>query len=118
MNFPGGALKFASYNSSADAKISNFAKGYVLPLTYFGNVFNISAIEFTPVGTGSIIIELVSPECSDGQKWCTLTKKCERNCVTKFESITQKFNGFENRLDDFTCDAIPNKGMFINHVNS
>lgn len=56
MTYPGGNLKFASYNNSA--KISDVAKGYVLPLTYFGNVANISAIEFLPVGTGSIIIEV------------------------------------------------------------
>ena len=44
MEYPGGNLRFASYNKTD--QISDYSKGYVLPLTYFGNVLNISAIEF------------------------------------------------------------------------
>ena len=61
MEYPGGNIRYASYNSTCDkALCSDVSKGYVLPLTYFGNVLNISAIEFLPVGAGSIAIELVS----------------------------------------------------------
>ena len=107
-DMPGGHLRFASYNNSY--RVSDVTKGYVLPLTYFGHVANISALELLPVGTGSIIIELVSPVCGgETPKWCSLTKTCEKNCVSKFETITRKYAGFQNRLDDFSCEASPTK---------
>ena len=58
MEYPGGNIRFASYNTTHT--VSDYDKAYILPLTYFGNVLNISAIEFLPVGAGSIAIELVS----------------------------------------------------------
>ena len=101
MDFPGGNLKFASYNSTV--MLSDVNKGYVLPLTYFGNVFNIAALEFVPVGGGSIIIDIVKPICADDKKWCTLTKQCEKNCFTKFESLTKRLEAF------YACDASDKK---------
>ena len=76
MEYPGGNLRFASYNKTD--QISDYSKGYVLPLTYFGNVLNISAIEFLPVGAGSIAIELVRPIC-DG------TVPCQRKLIFFFK---------------------------------
>ena len=77
MEYPGGNLRFASYNKTD--QISDYSKGYVLPLTYFGNVLNISAIEFLPVGAGSIAIELVRPIC-DG------TVPCQRKLIFFFQN--------------------------------
>ena len=56
MEYPGGNLKFASYNNTV--MLADVTKGYVLPLSYFGNVFNISAIEFLPVSNGNLVIEV------------------------------------------------------------
>ena len=56
MKFPGGGLKYASYNTTA--LVSDPTKGYVLLNTYFSNVANISSIEFTPVVKGAIAIEV------------------------------------------------------------
>ena len=107
MDYPGGNIRFASYNSTCNkALCSDVSKGYVLPLTYFGNVANISALEFLPVSTGSITIELVRPQCLEAPltKWCTLTKKCEKNCVTDFESKTKKFDDLGEFIDFYTCE--------------
>ena len=102
MEYPGGNLRFASYNKTD--QISDYSKGYVLPLTYFGNVLNISAIEFLPVGAGSIAIELVRPICDGSFKWCTLTKACEKNCVSDFESKTSRYDALgEFFYDPYSC---------------
>ena len=97
MEYPGGNLRFASYNKTD--QISDYSKGYVLPLTYFGNVLNISAIEFLPVGAGSIAIELVRPIC-DG------TGPCQRKLISSFKWIlystpTGHKNGIKNVLSIF-----------------
>ena len=63
MDFPGGAIKFGSFNSSCDfngvkcSDISN-VKGYILPTSYFGNVFNITAIELVAVKSGQLAIDV------------------------------------------------------------
>ena len=63
MDFPGGAIKFGSFNSSCDVNgvkcsdISN-VKGYILPTSYFGNVFNITAIELVAVKSGQLAIDV------------------------------------------------------------
>ena len=44
----------------------------------------------------------VSPQCGTF-KWCTLTKTCEKNCVTDFESKTTKYDSDGNFIDFYTC---------------
>ena len=56
MDFPGGAVKFASYN--ATALVSDVTKGYVIPTSYFGNVYNITAIEVVAVTQGQLAIDV------------------------------------------------------------
>ena len=42
----------------------------------------------------------MKPICSgDTSKWCSLTKKCEKNCVSQFESITKRYEAF------YSCQA-------------
>ena len=61
MDFPGGAIKFASFN--ATEYVSDVKMGYVLPTSYFGNVFNISAIEVVAVTQGQLAIDVRSYFC-------------------------------------------------------
>jgi hypothetical protein len=49
-------LKYASYNTTV--MLSDFTKGYVLPTSYFGNVANLSAIEFVAVRNGQLNIDV------------------------------------------------------------
>ena len=56
MDFPGGAVKFASYN--ATALVSDVTKGYVIPTSYFGNVYNITAVEVVAVTQGQLAIDV------------------------------------------------------------
>ena len=56
MDFPGGSVKFASYN--ATALVSDVTKGYVIPTSYFGNVYNITAIEVVAVTQGQLAIDV------------------------------------------------------------
>ncbi len=61
MDFPGGAIKFASFNSTCDVngvKCSDVSKGYILPTSYFGNVYNITAIEVVGVKSGQLAIDV------------------------------------------------------------
>ena len=63
MDFPGGAIKFGSFNSSCDVngvKCSDVSdiKGFILPTSYFGNVFNITAIELVAVKSGQLAIDV------------------------------------------------------------
>ena len=89
MTYPGGNVKLASYNNTA--QLSDFSKGYVLPATMFGNVFNITALEFVAVGgAGQLIVELVRPICGN-LVWCSLTQQCEKRCQSEFETITKMF---------------------------
>ena len=76
MDFPGGAVKFASYN--ATALVSDVTKGYVIPTSYFGNVYNITAIEVVAVTQGQLAIDvsnekIFTPIIEDLKKWHTYT---------------------------------------------
>ena len=76
MDFPGGAVKFASYN--ATALVSDVTKGYVIPTSYFGNVYNITAIEVVAVTQGQLAIDvsdekIFTPAIEDLKKWHTYT---------------------------------------------
>ena len=123
MDFPGGAVKFASYN--ATALVSDVTKGYVIPTSYFGNVYNITAVEVVAVTQGQLAIDvsnekditqtienlekwhihffqIVRPKCQKNMMWCSITKKCEKKCITDFEAL-EKIDAIH--ACHFTADA-------------
>ena len=56
---PGGPLIYGSYNDSAQfTSAEEHTNGFVLMSTHFKNKANITAIEFVPMTTGKLVIEV------------------------------------------------------------
>ena len=92
---PGVLPQQFSYNGTFDVApdLSTFA--FVLKQTYFESIYNISHIEFVPIGVGEFTIEVVEPICDSGYIWCSLTHSCATSCGgVMFETATSVFGQY------------------------
>ncbi len=91
-DIPGGEHAFASYaggGHTADTSVNSLqtaGKGYVLLESYFGTTGNVSQVEFVPVTTGKITIELVTPVCGAGLNWCHQVSLMSPKFVPRIDS--------------------------------
>ena len=94
-SLPGILPQQFSYNGTFDVApdLSTFA--FVLKQTYFESIYNISHIEFVPIGVGEFTIEVVAPVCDSGYIWCSLTHSCATSCGgVMFENATSVFGQY------------------------
>eukprot|EP00095_Tigriopus_kingsejongensis_P009159 maker-scaffold798_size95657-snap-gene-0.31 protein:Tk09159 transcript:maker-scaffold798_size95657-snap-gene-0.31-mRNA-1 annotation:"zgc:103474 protein" len=104
---PGFPIASQSYNATTSG--SNTSLSYVLPSSYFESIANISQIEFVPLTTGQLMIDIVSPVCDSGLSWCALIRACTASCATHLES--------QNMFDaQHTCQ--PGSGVAFCSVES
>ena len=58
-----------SYNGTFDVAPDLSTYAFVLKQTYFESIFNISHIEYVPIGTGKFTIDVVEPICDSGTQF-------------------------------------------------
>lgn len=99
MNIPGGPLKIQSWNRTApgilDSPSSPYTEdNYIIRSTYFKYQGNLSAIEYIPISTGKLFVDILTPRCPQKKNafgeivetvWCPLTGACEESCYSSLQ---------------------------------
>ena len=94
MHIPGGPLKIQSWNKTKPGLLDSpssphLEDNYIVRSTYFQYQANLSAIEYIPVTTGKLHIDILTPRCPSRRNaeglivktwWCPLTGACEEFC--------------------------------------
>ena len=99
MHIPGGPLKTKSWNKTApgilDSPSSPYTEdNYIIRSTYFKYQGNLSAIEYIPISTGKLFVDILTPRCPQKKNavgeivdtvWCPLTGACEEFCYSSLQ---------------------------------
>ena len=99
MHIPGGPLKTKAWNKTAPGILDNPSSpytedNYIIRSTYFKYQGNLSAIEYIPISTGKLFVDILTPRCPQKKNavgeivdtvWCPLTGACEEFCYSSLQ---------------------------------
>jgi len=91
MRIPGRPMKTASWNNT----LQEGPTSRIIKTSYFKYLANLTAIEYIPMKTGDLYIDIITPACPQKKDfegklvdtyWCPLTGACEQYCFSFLQS--------------------------------